>query len=129
MSDDRVIAVAAIGTSGAYAVQGQEAARGLQVWADLDDVDLQLVDDEGSPALVVDVYRNWISQEVDLLLGPYGSGQTRRVSPYVTEAGRLLWNHGGAADDLARPGVVSVAAPASTYFHGLVDIAADYGLT
>ncbi len=122
-------AVAALSATGRYALQGREAARGLQVWADLDGVDLQVVDDEGSPALAVDAYRHWISQEPDLLLGPYGSGLTRQVWPLVSEAGRLLWNHGGAADDLAGPGVVSVAAPASTYFHGLVDLASDYGLT
>ena len=28
---------------------------------------------------------------------------------------QLLWNHGGASDDLARPGLVSTPAPASTY--------------
>src|SRR6266508_3003854 len=42
----------------------------------------------------------------------------------VCGAGRPLWNHGGSGDDLARPGLVSLPAPASTYFHGAVDEAA-----
>jgi ABC-type branched-subunit amino acid transport system substrate-binding protein len=65
---------------------------------------------------------------VDLLLGPYGSGLVRAVAPSVCGAGRLLWNHGGSADDLARPGLVSLPAPASTYFHGAADEAAARGV-
>jgi ABC-type branched-subunit amino acid transport system substrate-binding protein len=42
------------------------------------------------------------------------------VAPLVCDAGRLLYNHGGSADDLARPGLVSLPAPASTYFEGAV---------
>src|SRR4029450_9537047 len=61
---------------------------------------------------------------VDLLIGPYGSGLVRAVAPLVCDAGRLLWNHGGAADDLARPGLVSLPAPASSYFEGAVREAA-----
>jgi hypothetical protein len=38
----------------------------------------------------------------------------------VCDAGRLLYNHGGSADDLPRPGLVSLPAPASTYFDGVV---------
>lgn len=121
-------AAAALSLTGRYALQGQQSARGLQVWADVDDVVLQIVDDGNSPLVAVDAYRGWMSEEVDVLLGPYGSGQTRRVCPDVVRAGRLLWNHGGAADDLARPGVVSVAAPASTYFHGLTSLAHSKGV-
>jgi hypothetical protein len=34
----------------------------------------------------------------------------------------LLWNHGGADNDLAGPGVVSVLAPASTYLVPLLTL-------
>src|SRR5512132_1920838 len=57
-------------------------------------------------------------------IGAYGSGLVRAVAPLVCDAGRLLWNHGGAADDLARPGLVSLPAPASSYFEGAVREAA-----
>jgi hypothetical protein len=32
----------------------------------------------------------------------------------------VLWNHGGSTDDLARPGVASLPAPASSYFDGVL---------
>ena len=36
-----------------------------------------------------------------------------------------MWNHGGSADDLARPWAPMVAAPASGYFAPLVDMAVE----
>jgi hypothetical protein len=43
----------------------------------------------------------------------------------VRDAGRALWNHGGSADDLTQPGIAFLPAPASSYFEGVVDEAAD----
>jgi ABC-type branched-subunit amino acid transport system substrate-binding protein len=40
----------------------------------------------------------------------------------------LLWNHGGAADDLASPLLATVVAPASTYLASLLVLARDAGL-
>jgi ABC-type branched-subunit amino acid transport system substrate-binding protein len=40
----------------------------------------------------------------------------------------LLWNHGGAADDLAAPLLATVIAPASTYLCSLLVLARDAGL-
>jgi hypothetical protein len=57
---------------------------------------------------------------VNLLIGPYGSGLVRAVAPLLCDGGRLLDNHGGSADVLARPGLVSLPAPASSYFEGAV---------
>ena len=52
----------------------------------------------------------------DLLFGPYGSGPATAVAAATS---RLVWNHGGAwvpsADNL-----VTVLAPADTYFHGAI---------
>jgi branched-chain amino acid transport system substrate-binding protein len=110
--------------TGPFARQGREAARALALWADDAGVALTVVDDGGAGASATGAYRGWLDAGVDLLLGPYGSGLVRAVAPLVCGAGRLLWNHGGAADDLARPGLVSLPAPASTYFHGAVDEAA-----
>jgi Periplasmic binding protein len=62
---------------------------------------------------------------VDLLIGPYGSGLVRAIVPLVRDSGRILWNHGGSADDLAQPGIACLLAPASSYFDGVVDEAAD----
>jgi ABC-type branched-subunit amino acid transport system substrate-binding protein len=61
---------------------------------------LTRADDRSSKATAVDAYAGWID-DVDLLLGPYASGLVRAVAPMVRDAGRILWNHGGSADDLA----------------------------
>jgi ABC-type branched-subunit amino acid transport system substrate-binding protein len=114
-------AVVTLSLTGPFARQGRDAAEGLALWADEAGVALTVVDDGGSRAAAIRAYAGWLDAGVDLLLGPYGSGLVRAVAPPVCGAGRLLWNHGGAADDLARPGLVSLPAPASTYFDGAVD--------
>ena len=117
-------AAVTLSLSGPFARQGLEAARGLAGWAEETGVRLTVVDDGGSRQAATRAYGAWLDAGVDLLLGPYGSGLVRAVAPPVCGAGRLLWNHGGSADDLARPGLVSLPAPASTYFDGAVDEAA-----
>jgi branched-chain amino acid transport system substrate-binding protein len=106
--------------TGPFERQGTEAAEGVQLWADQADVRLTLVDDGGSKAAAVQAYAQWVDS-IDLLISPYSSGLVRAVAPLVGETGGLLWNHGGSADDLARPGVVCLPAPASSYFDGVVD--------
>jgi ABC-type branched-subunit amino acid transport system substrate-binding protein len=116
-----VNAAVTLSLTGPFTRQGREAARGLAQWADEAGVALTVVDDGGGGQAATRAYGGWLDAGVDLLLGPYGSGLVRSVAPLVCGAGRLLWNHGGSADDLARPGLVSLPAPASTYFHGAVD--------
>ena len=121
-------ASATISLSGPLALQGQQAARGLELWASSDRIELEIVDDAGSAAAASDVYQSWLSDGKNLLLGPYGSNLVRRVGPITSAKGVLLWNHGGSADDLTRPFVVSVPAPASTYFSGAIELAHRLGL-
>src|SRR5262245_10054154 len=116
-------AAATLGTTGRYRRQGTEAAEALRLWAEHDDIQLNLVDDAGSAAAARRTYAGW-SGEMDLLIGPYSSGLVRAIGPLIRDTGQLLWNHGGSADDLAQPRIVCLAAPASTYFHDLVDLAA-----
>ncbi len=52
----------------------------------------------------------------DLLFGPYGSGPTVAVARATS---RLVWNHGGARVPEAA-NLVTVLAPADTYFHGAI---------
>src|SRR5215207_6738311 len=113
-------AAVTLGRTGPFARQGMEAGAGLELWAEEDDVRLTVVDDGGSRSAALRAYAAWLDQDVDLLVGPYASGLVRAVAPLVCDAGRLLYNHGGSADDLARPGLVSLPAPASTYFEGAV---------
>ena len=121
-------AAATLSLSGPFALQGRQAARGLELWAASDQVELQIVDDAGSTAKAREAYRGWLGDQVELLLGPYGSGLVRRIGPIVSGNGYLLWNHGGSADHLARQFVVPIPAPASTYFIGAVELAHRRGL-
>lgn len=120
-------AAVTLSLTGDYAVQAHQARTGLDVWAEQDDVRLHVLDDAGSGPAALAAYRDFIAGDYDILLGPYSSGLVRRVGATVCGAGRLLWNHGGAADDVARPGVVSVLAPASTYLQPVLRVARDRG--
>ena len=121
-------AAAAVSITGPLGLQGRQAARGLELWASLDRIQLHLVDDAGSSSRARETYLRWLDGGPNLLLGPYGSGLVREVAPIVTTQGVLLWNHGGSEDGLARPLLVPVPAPASTYFEGAVRLAHQMGL-
>jgi branched-chain amino acid transport system substrate-binding protein len=120
MKSPAITAALTLSLTGKYERQGTEAAEGVRLWAQEADIRLILTDDHGSRSIAVNTYARWIDG-VDLLLGPYASGLVRAVAPLVRDAGRILWNHGGSADDLAQPGTASLPAPASTYFEGIVD--------
>lgn len=65
-----------------------------------------------------------VDDRVDLLLGPYASGLTRRAAAVAEQYQRVLWNHGGSTDVVYRDGyawVVGILTPASRYFHGVID--------
>jgi ABC-type branched-subunit amino acid transport system substrate-binding protein len=119
---------ASLGLTGRYALQAREVNAGIHLWAADHGVDLVIIDDRGSPARAVAAYHALLDARVEILLGPYGSGTVRRVAPAVCRSGRLLWNHGGAADDLATPLLATVIAPASTYLYSLLVLARDTGL-
>jgi len=58
----------------------------------------------------------------DMIVGPYGSDLVVEAARWAEERSRVLWNHGGSADDVQRlSGVVSVPAPASHYFAPVLD--------
>jgi branched-chain amino acid transport system substrate-binding protein len=124
----RVRAAVTLGLTGRYAVQSRQARAGLELWAEIDDVELHIRDDAGSPTVAAAEYRAFLAGDFDILLGPYGSGLVRRVAAIVCDGHRLLWNHGGAAGDLARPGLVSVAAPAPTYLRPLLRLCRRRGI-
>jgi ABC-type branched-subunit amino acid transport system substrate-binding protein len=119
MTSSLTTAALTLSLTGPFARQGTEAAEGVRLWAEAAGVRLTLVDDAGSAATAAEAYAQWVDR-IDLLLGPYSSGLVRAIAPQVADAGRLLGNHGASADDLAQPGVVSVPAPASSYFDGVV---------
>jgi ABC-type branched-subunit amino acid transport system substrate-binding protein len=117
-----------LGLTGRYAVQSAQVRAGLDLWAADQPVELVIIDDRGSPSRAMDAYQVLLADGIEILLGPYGSGTVRHVAPVVCRSGRLLWNHGGAADDLASPLLATVVAPASTYLASLLVLAWDAGL-
>jgi branched-chain amino acid transport system substrate-binding protein len=61
----------------------------------------------------------------DLLIGPYGSGLAGEAGRWAAERGRVVWNHGGSADEVeVAPWLVSVASPTSRYLAAVVDVVA-----
>jgi ABC-type branched-subunit amino acid transport system substrate-binding protein len=134
--DGRVLIAGAVSLSGRYALQGHLAAAGLQqAVADARRAGgVRLEDRHVVPALVVlddGGTRAGVRQalerlaEADLIIGPYGSDLVRAAGAWAAERGRVLWNHGGSADDVERfSGVVSVASPASRYLAAVLEAVA-----
>jgi len=105
--------------SGSLGGYGRAGADALALWASWHNdrfrpwIEMTVFDAHPNPVAAL----NRSSQAVpDLLFGPYGSGPTAAVAGATS---RLVWNHGGAwvpaADNL-----VTVLAPADTYFHGAI---------
>ncbi len=104
--------------SGSLAGYGRATATALQLWAERfagpDPVRLEVVDTHpDAPAAVRRAERD----RPDLLFGPYGS---RPAAEVAAATSRLVWNHSGARIR-ARDNIVSVLAPARTYFTGALD--------
>ena len=131
---------ASISTSGRYALQGRQALAGLQAWAQATNAGggvrvpklggtlpatLVHCDDASSPERAVANVEKLIRVDrVHVLIGPYASDLTRAVVRVARQHGKLLWNHGGASDDIHRPdtGVVGILTPARRYFAGLLEL-------
>ncbi|CAN5145916.1 hypothetical protein BH20ACT9_BH20ACT9_07210 [soil metagenome] len=109
--------------TGPLARYGHAGAAALRLWAQLEDVRLEVCDAHPDAAATM---RTAISTGPDLVFGPYGSGPAVAAAG---AAGRLMWNHGGATTRLASRAVVNVPAPAASYFQGALEAvrAADPG--
>jgi hypothetical protein len=131
---------ASISTSGRYALQGRQALAGLRAWAKATNLDggvrmsqlgdklpvalIHYDDASSSERAVANVEKLIQVDGVHVLIGPYASDLTRAVVAVAHQHGKLLWNHGGASDDIHRPGrgVVGILTPASLYFAGLLEL-------
>jgi branched-chain amino acid transport system substrate-binding protein len=127
MTSPPITAALTLSLTGRYERQATDAADGIRLWAEEAGVRLTIIDDRGSRQTAVEAYSSWLDT-VDLLIGPYASGLVRAVAPLVRDTGRVLWNHGGSADDLPQPGIASLPAPASSYFNGVIEEAADHNV-
>lgn len=109
---------ACLSLSGTYARFAGQAQLALDIWrSTADAVDLLIEDDGSDPERVATLLPR-LSAECDLLLGPYSTLLMRRAGTIAAAMDRLIWNHGGAGDDVetAHPGhIVSVLSPASRY--------------
>jgi branched-chain amino acid transport system substrate-binding protein len=126
--------------TGRYSGPGRQALAGVQAWIEdtnrtgglwLRDcgghlpVRLTYYDDASSAERCGTLTERLIVEDqVDLLLGPYASVLTRRAAAVACRYCCVLWNHGGAAEAVYAAGsgwVVGILAPASRYFHGVLD--------
>jgi hypothetical protein len=99
---------------------------GLELWARDARRRLELLDDCSSAEGAVRAVEELAGRGCEIVLGPYGSDCVRAVAG--ARAGALVWNHGGAADDVQRlPGVVSVCSPASRYLVAVARAAVGLG--
>ena len=139
VGNGRVLVAGAVSLSGRYARQGRLAAAGLQqAVADVRSrggvrlggrrvLPEMLVLDDGGTSTGVRRALDALGG-ADLVLGPYGSDLVRAAGRWTAERGRVLWNHGGSADDVERlPGVVSLASPASRYLAVVLEALGAYG--
>lgn len=98
---------------------GRQAAAGLHAWAALQPGDVELrIEDDRSDAAGIPRLISQLGSSCDVVLGPYSSALMRAAATGLAETRTLLWNHGGAADDVqrSRPGqIVSVLTPARRY--------------
>lgn len=132
-----LLVAAPLSLSGRYALQGRLAAAGLQQaiqdlratgGVQLGDIRLVpdlLILDDGSTR---DGVRRALDglQRAHLLVGPYGTDLVEEAAGWAGERGRVLWNHGGSADDVQRlPYVVSVASPTSRYLAAVLEALAE----
>lgn len=117
-SSGRLRIGACLSLSGRFAPFGQQAARGLEVWAALDGNADVLIEDDASDVRQLQALLPGVAARCDLLLGPYSTVLMRAAGDMAADNGWLIWNHGGSGDDVetAHPGhVVSVLTPTSRY--------------
>jgi len=121
-----------VSLSGQFQAQGRQALAGLQAWvrdANLqapDSFSIVFYDDASERSIVEKVTRRLIvDDDVDILIGPYSSVLTSAAASMAEGHRKLLWNQGGASDDVYRrgnPWVVGVLTPASRYLAGLLPL-------
>ena len=134
-----------VSLTGQFQTQGKQALAGLQSWAN--DVNAAggvrlatgpggapkrypvqvYFQDDGSRVDGVRQATDHLlsSDRVDLLFGPYSSVLTSAAAAVTEARQRLLWNQGGASDDVYQKGyrrIIGILTPASRYLAGLLPL-------
>jgi branched-chain amino acid transport system substrate-binding protein len=129
----------AVSLSGRYALLGRQAVEGVKLYAaDANrrggirigaqklPLEVVAVDDQGSESAVRKAVEKLVRvEQVELLFGPYGSGLTLAAAEVADSLSHVLWNHGGASDEITRryfSWSVSVPTPASRYLPPVLDL-------
>jgi branched-chain amino acid transport system substrate-binding protein len=132
---DKLTIGLSLSLSGSYAAMGRQAEAGLRLFvADLNaggglalggdryELALDCHDDGSDRARCAEIYRSLcFENRADLIFGPYSSRLVRIAAPIAEQAGLVMVNHGGAADDLYEHKLrmmVGVLSPASEYLKG-----------
>ena len=141
MGKDRLKVGIVASLTGQFCDQGSQALEGATAWVrDTNEaggifvrnlglklaVRLRYYDDESKAQVACAMTEKLVLDDrVDLLLGPYSSALTLAAAPIAERFQRVLWNHGGASDQIYRQGfqwVVGILSPASSYLHGVIDL-------
>ncbi len=125
--------------SGQFQLQGRQALAGLRAWAkDVNQtggivlpgakarVEVIHYDDgsvvEGAKAATE---RLLTQDRVDLFMGPYSGVLAKAAAQVAERHGQVMWNQGGASEDIYRQGfagVVGILTPPSQYLSGLPEV-------
>lgn len=126
-----------VSLSGRFQLQGQQALQGALLWqsyvnaeggiavrdGEKRPVRLIWCDDRGQIGLArKNVLRLLGEDHIDVLMGPYSSGLTMAMAEITEQYKKVLWNWGGASDEIFHQGwryVVGVASRASDYLRAL----------
>ena len=128
-----------VSLSGEFEAQGRQSLAGVLAWADSVNteggvrvadrqetlpVSVVYYDDESkSTSARFATERLIVQDRVDLLLGPYSTVLTRAAAAVAERHCMVLWNHGGASENIYRRGfrwIVGILTPATEYLIGLL---------
>lgn len=113
--------------TGRFAPLGKKAAKGITLWTKYaranSKTETAVEDDESSAEKAAAITEKLCSDKtVGAVFGPYSSSLALAAAKSASRAGRTLWNHGGASDEInGYANTVSAITPASGYFIPVVE--------
>lgn len=141
MSKQTITLGIAVSLSGRYELLGRQVLEGLKCYVrDVNAAGGMSLKSEGKKLLVSLVVEDDESDEnkvrglieklvqhdqVDLLIGPYGSGLTLAAAEVADRLQYVLWNHSGSSDEIFEcnlSSVVGILSPASLYLCAILDM-------
>jgi branched-chain amino acid transport system substrate-binding protein len=136
VNDHEIKVGLSVSLSGRFQLQGQHALEGILLWQRCVNAQggipvgsvsrsIRLIwyDDEGRVTRTREnVLRLVRDDGIDILLGPYSSNLTMTAAEIAEAHKKLLWNYGGASDEIFGRGwqsIIGISSPASDYFRTL----------